>query len=379
MKKLKKIEFVGISAALVKLGPKLVKPLLTGGKLLKGALFGGSAVGYTALFGWKVAVMILILLFFHEGGHIWAMKRRGMKTKGMYFIPFFGAAAVPDENFPSRESENFIALMGPTVGLILAFLSYLAYLLTGDIEFAAASGWMALVNLFNLLPIMPLDGGRVLRSISFSFSSWFGIISVSIGILIGIIIFAKMKIWLFVVLMPIGFLEVLFDYKRERKNIKYLRPAEIAKEIFERISDKSKKFAEELKQFGENEKKEVEKEVEKFTGFLENERKILIDATKEFHSYSCIFVLKLIDIQLHQLKDPERVKELIRYYENKEFMDNAKTLMGYEIKEYFVLPKMSALQMVRGIIWTIGVGVCLFLIIYWANIETNGSYFEYLK
>lgn len=212
--------WVGMAIALGKIGPKLAKivsTLIKGGKLVKGGLFAGSAASYTIIFGWKVAVMILLLLFLHEGGHLWAMKKRGMKTKGMYFIPLMGAAAVADEEFPSREAENFVALMGPTVGLMLSVLSYLIFVVTNDLEFVAAAGWMAMINLINLLPIMPLDGGRVLRSISFSFGSWRGLILTGIGMIVGAGILMKMGFWLFVILIPLGILEVFFGFKEERK------------------------------------------------------------------------------------------------------------------------------------------------------------------
>jgi Zn-dependent protease len=214
MKKTGGLSFGGVLLILAKVGPKLAKVLP---KLIKLALFGASAASYTVIFGWKVAVMILLLLFLHEGGHLWAMKKRGMKTKGMYFIPFMGAAAVPDEAFSSRESENFVALMGPTVGLLLSVLAYVIFVFTGDLEFVAAAGWMAVINLLNLLPILPLDGGRVLRSISFSFGSLKGIIFVIIGMVVGAAVLVKMGLWLFVIIIPIGLGEVIFDFKREKK------------------------------------------------------------------------------------------------------------------------------------------------------------------
>ena len=220
----------GIIVLFLKIGGKLVKPLLSGGKLLKVGLFGGSAAAYSTIFGWKVAVMILVLLLLHEGGHLVAMKMRGMKTKGMYFIPFLGAAAVSEDEFPSREAEGFVALMGPTVGLALCLFSYLLYEITGDIEFAAAAGWMALINLLNLLPIMPLDGGRVLRSISFSFNSRSGMYFTFFGMIIGTIVLIKMGVYLFVILIPIGILEVLFDHKEEKRKAESIKAREVYKD-----------------------------------------------------------------------------------------------------------------------------------------------------
>lgn len=241
---MKKSYWVGIVVLLTKVGGKLLPKvgaklleifpkLLKGGKAVKGGLFAGSAGAYTSLFGWKAALMILALLFFHESGHLWAMKRRGMKTKGMYFIPFLGAAAVPDEEFPSREAENYVALMGPTVGLVLSGLAYVGYFLTDDLEFTAAAGWMALINLLNLLPIMPLDGGRVLRSIAFSSSSWQGIVITGIGMAVGIIAAVVKGLWLFVALIPIGILEVLWDFRKEREDIRQREYLELINRMLE--------------------------------------------------------------------------------------------------------------------------------------------------
>jgi Zn-dependent protease len=231
---------VALTKILIKIGPKLsstLLELLKGGKAAKLILFGTSAVSYAALFGWKVAVMILVSLFFHESGHIWAMKQRKMKTKGIYFLPFIGAAAVPDEEFPSREAENYSALMGPTVGLALSGIAYLMFLLTNDLEFAAAAGWMSLVNLLNLLPILPLDGGRVLRSIAFSFNSWIGIGAVAVGMFVGAAIAARMALWLFVILIPLGVLEVLLDFKEEKEREKELERIKAKLEIVEQKGD----------------------------------------------------------------------------------------------------------------------------------------------
>jgi len=240
MGKIRLSGIVALTKILTKIGLKLsstLLKLLKGGKAAKLILFGTSAGSYTALFGWKVAVMILALLFFHESGHVWAMKQRKMKTKGIYFLPFLGAAAVTDQEFPSREAENYIALMGPTVGLALSGIAYLVFLLTNDLEFAAAAGWMSLVNLLNLLPILPLDGGRVLRSIAFSFNSWIGIGAVAVGMCVGAAIAARMDLWLFVILIPLGLLEVLLDFAKEEKREEKLEWIKAELEILEQKDD----------------------------------------------------------------------------------------------------------------------------------------------
>ncbi len=209
----------GLGVLFFKLAPKLSKIFFGILKSTKVLFFGASAATYSVLFGWKAALMILAFLFMHEGGHFWAMRQRGMKTKGLYFIPFLGAAAVAEEEFPSRETESYVALMGPIFGLILAVLAYFAFLITQDLELAAAAGWMALITLLNFLPIMPLDGGRVLKSIAFSMNSGVGFLGVLLGMGAGAYFAFQNGFFLFVFLIPIGLIDIFFDWDKNRKRV----------------------------------------------------------------------------------------------------------------------------------------------------------------
>jgi Zn-dependent protease len=191
------------------------------GKILRFALFGISAVLYSVSLGWKIGLIIMISISLHEIGHLFAMKRRGMKVKGVYFIPFLGAIALPEEKFNSYETENYTAIMGPTFGLITSLLTYLLFVFTGKIEFAGAAGWIALINFFNFLPIMPLDGGRVLRSIVFSFNLVGGIILTTIGTIIGTIICVKVEWWLGVIVITLGIAEVIDDLLMEKEAVEF--------------------------------------------------------------------------------------------------------------------------------------------------------------
>jgi Zn-dependent protease len=148
-----------LAGALVKSGFVVVKA----GKLV---LALASFAAYAFLFTWQFAVIILGMLVIHEGGHLRCMKHYGMKTRGIYLIPLIGAAAVAEGNFPSRRAEATIALAGPLTGAALAAGTGLLYFATRNGAFAAAAAWMALINLFNLLPVVPLDGGRVVKSIT---------------------------------------------------------------------------------------------------------------------------------------------------------------------------------------------------------------------
>jgi putative peptide zinc metalloprotease protein len=151
--------------------------------IVKSAFLAASFGAYAVLFSWQFAILIIVSLFVHENGHIWAMRRLGMRTRGIYFIPFIGGAAVAESAFPSRRAEVFVAIMGPIWGLGLAAIVACLYVVTGNALWAAAAGWMAFINLFNLFPVNPLDGGRIVKSIAFSLHSWLGIAVMALGFL----------------------------------------------------------------------------------------------------------------------------------------------------------------------------------------------------
>jgi len=173
---------VGLLGLLAKVGGKVAGSL---GKLGAGALKAlktanvgwavASVATYSILFSWKFALAIMIQLFVHEYGHVHAMRRTGMKVKGMYFIPFLGALAVSEDAFTSRRQQAYVALSGPIWGSLLALAPAALFLWTRDPLFAAVAAWWAIINLFNLLPIAPLDGGRVMQAFAFSYSSGLGL------------------------------------------------------------------------------------------------------------------------------------------------------------------------------------------------------------
>lgn len=211
----------GIIALVLKIGSKMLPVVVKLAKFLKVGKFGlavGSMASYAYLFTWQFAVMIMVLLLVHEYGHIWAMKRCGLKTKGIYFIPFIGAAAVADEMFKSRRDEAYIAIMGPIFGLALSGVALIIYLMTHNALFAAAAGWMAMINLFNLLPINPLDGGRIMKSIAFSVNSKLGFTFLIVGIIVSIILTLWAGIILFFLLLIVASLELVYEYKFRNEN-----------------------------------------------------------------------------------------------------------------------------------------------------------------
>jgi Zn-dependent protease len=176
-----------------------------------------SFAAYAFLFTWQFAVIIVGMLVIHECGHLRCMKHYGMKTRGIYFIPLLGAAAVAEDNFPSRRAEATIALAGPLTGAVLAGGTGLLYFATGNGAFAAAAAWMALINLFNLLPVVPLDGGRVVKSITCSIGSQIGLVAVIAGMLLGAVLAATADLWIFVIVIPLGLVDYLYDRRQDKQ------------------------------------------------------------------------------------------------------------------------------------------------------------------
>jgi Zn-dependent protease len=201
-----KFSFVGMAG----LGLKLLKSA----KVIKVLFAAGSLAAYSWLFSIEFAIALILCLVFHEYGHIKAMKYFGLKTKGIYLIPFVGGLALSDDKINTRWQDIVISIMGPFFGLILSIACLVGYWLT-DIEILAGLAvFNALLNLFNLLPILPLDGGHVLKSIAFSINSKVGLVACVLGAASGVYISYHFGLALLGFLLAIGSIEIVFEYKR---------------------------------------------------------------------------------------------------------------------------------------------------------------------
>lgn len=193
-------------------------------KVMKGAgatkvVLGVASFGaYSIMIDWKFAVCLLTLIGIHESGHVWAMRRLGMPTRGFYFIPFFGGAAVPESAFPSAWSEGYVALMGPLWGLGTSFIAFGIFYATGIKLFEVAACWMAFVNLLNLIPIYPFDGGRVLHAITRSIESRTILIVVLIISCVCIAVCGFSGYWIFATFGVLGIIEQFDESNTVKKN-----------------------------------------------------------------------------------------------------------------------------------------------------------------
>ena len=153
---------------------KLVAPLVAfgfllvkfGGLLLKlkvvttGASMLVSIAAYAWIGGLPFAIGFVLLIFVHELGHVLELRRQGVPASAPLFIPFLGAVIGMRELPHDAWREARVALAGPILGSVGAAACWVAGEATGSDLLVALAFVGFFLNLFNLIPIVPLDGGR---------------------------------------------------------------------------------------------------------------------------------------------------------------------------------------------------------------------------
>jgi Zn-dependent protease len=124
-----------------------------------------SIAAYAWIWGWRFAVGFVLLLLIHELGHVLELRRQGIPASAPLFIPFLGAVVGMKQMPHSVWKEAQVALAGPIVGSLAAFGFWAAgEALDSELLVALAfTGFF--LNLFNLIPLSPLDGGRAVAAL----------------------------------------------------------------------------------------------------------------------------------------------------------------------------------------------------------------------
>jgi Zn-dependent protease len=121
---------------------------------------------YWSLWGWKFALGIVGSIYVHEMGHVAALRRYGIKASAPMFIPGIGAIIRLHQHPATVGEDARVGLAGPVWGLGAALAAYAVFLATGSAIWGAIAHFGAWVNLFNLLPVWQLDGGRGFRALT---------------------------------------------------------------------------------------------------------------------------------------------------------------------------------------------------------------------
>jgi Zn-dependent protease len=121
---------------------------------------------YALIWGWRFGVGFVLLLLVHEMGHVFQLRREGIKASAPMFIPFMGALVAMKELPKDAAAEARVGLAGPVLGALGCLVPLALFALTGEELFKALAFVGFFLNLFNLLPVLPLDGGRAMAALS---------------------------------------------------------------------------------------------------------------------------------------------------------------------------------------------------------------------
>jgi Zn-dependent protease len=127
---------------------------------------------YSLMFGWRFAAGFVFLILVHEMGHVIAAKMVGLPVSAPLFIPFIGASIVMKENPRDAWTEALMAYGGPLAGCIGSWICWFIALQFHLNWVLAVASLSFLINLFNMIPVPPLDGGRICAAVS----PWFWLI-----------------------------------------------------------------------------------------------------------------------------------------------------------------------------------------------------------
>ena len=154
-----------------------------------------SVGAYALLFPVWFAVGLVILIWVHEMGHVFQLKREGIKASAPMFIPLLGAFVTMKEMPKNALAEARVGLAGPVLGTLGALGAWGIYAVTGELLFLGLAYVGFLLNLFNLAPILPLDGGRAVGAMSPAF--WI------LGFFVMVAMFFVAPIMMFLVLLGV--------------------------------------------------------------------------------------------------------------------------------------------------------------------------------
>jgi len=165
---------------------------------------------YAMMWGVWFAVGFVLLIFVHECGHLLAAKRLGLKVGAPVFIPFMGAFIALKEAPRSAWIEAQVGIGGPMLGTVGAGVCELIHVATGNQMFGALAYTGFFLNLFNLMPVGFLDGGRIVTALS----PWMWLIGFAI-----LLVMTVMHPNFLLILILIASLPRLFSLFRKKSDV----------------------------------------------------------------------------------------------------------------------------------------------------------------
>ena len=189
-------------AALLALLAKLKAILLVLGNVKIFATAGTmvvSVLAYGTIWGIPFATGFVVLLLVHELGHVIALRREGIKASAPLFIPFLGALISAKSLGENALAAARVGLAGPILGSIGSAFCIVIWHATGNDMWRALAFTGFFLNLFNLLPVVPLDGGRAMAAMApwMWFAGFLGLIALALifpnPVILIIVVFAALE------------------------------------------------------------------------------------------------------------------------------------------------------------------------------------------
>lgn len=167
------------------------------------------ALDYWIFKSWFAVLLLVTVIFIHEAGHFIAMKFFGYKAVNMTFVPFVGAYVSGTATNLSRRNKLIVLLAGPLPGIIIGSILLLLHQNNYNETFRQLSILFLLLNVFNLLPVFPLDGGQFFQTLFFNGSRIIQLIFLSISLCSLIYFFFNLNYaWTFLIIAVLVLLRI---------------------------------------------------------------------------------------------------------------------------------------------------------------------------
>lgn len=161
---------------------------------------------YAQIYGWGYAVGFVLLLFIHEMGHFIAARQKGLNVGAPTFIPFVGAWINLKDQPLNAETEAYVGFAGPLTGTMGALICYYVSRYFNQELFLALAYSGFFLNLFNLIPLSPFDGGRITAVLSPRV--WF----FGVPLLVGLFLYKPSPMLILMALLALPQLRAAFRY-----------------------------------------------------------------------------------------------------------------------------------------------------------------------
>lgn len=170
----------------------------------------------------RFILLIVVALISHELANFYAFKKHKIENYGSYFIPLIGSFNV-FKKVQDYQKICYLAVASPIASLFLSIIPfYILYLIENNVNYLLAIYVVALFNLLNLLPIHPLDGGKLIKSIAFSINNKFGMVIYILSFLLVAALVYQYHFYLLSIIFILGLIELYEEYNlsNKYKNIK---------------------------------------------------------------------------------------------------------------------------------------------------------------